>query len=442
MTALDATHAPELRSWVESANAPDSNFPIQNLPLGVFSPRGEGAARIGVAIGDRILDLSQCVEHGSFDGVSSDVCDACRSETLNALMALGRRAARAVRDRVSELLRSDAPAAVRSRTESALVRADEVHLMVPARIGDYTDFYASIEHATNVGSMFRPDNPLLPNYRWVPIGYHGRSSSIVVSGTGVRRPLGQSREGDVAAPVFGPSRRLDYELEVGAFVAQGNRQGEPIPIGEAERHVFGLCIVNDWSARDIQTWEYQPLGPFLAKNFATSISPWVVTLDALAPFRVPARARAGGDPAPLPHLASAADAESGGFDITLEVLLTTARMRDQSMRPVLVSKVSFAVMYWTIAQLVAHHTSNGCNLNAGDLLASGAVSGSTKESRGSLLERAWRGTEPLQLPSGETRAFLADADEVIMRAYCERDGRPRVGFGECRGRVLPALGTR
>ncbi|HSQ29326.1 MAG TPA: fumarylacetoacetase [Gemmatimonadaceae bacterium] len=442
MTALDATHAPELRSWVESANAPDSDFPIQNLPLGVFRPRADSAARIGVAIGDRILDLSQCVEHGLFDGVSRDVCEALQAERLNGLMALGRQPARAVRRRVSELLRSDAAADVHSRVERALVRADDVELMIPARIGDYTDFYASIEHATNVGSMFRPDNPLLPNYKWVPIGYHGRSSSIIVSGTDVRRPLGQAREGDVPAPVFGPSRRLDYELEVGAFVAQGNLQGEPIAIGEAERHVFGLCILNDWSARDIQTWEYQPLGPFLAKNFATSISPWVVTLDALAPYRAPARARAEGDPVPLPHLASAADAESGGFDITMEVLLATAHMREQGIRPMLVSKVNFAVMYWTIAQLVAHHTSNGCNLNAGDLLASGAVSGSTKDSRGSLLERTWRGTEPLQLPSGETRSFLADGDEVTMRAYCERDGRRRIGFGECRGRVLPALSTR
>ncbi|HTJ21315.1 MAG TPA: fumarylacetoacetase [Gemmatimonadaceae bacterium] len=441
MTALDATHAPELRSWVESANVRDSDFPIQNLPLGVFKPRGASAARIGVAIGDRILDLSQCIEHGLFDGVSREVCEACQAGTLNALMRLGRQAAWAVRQRVSELLRSDASSSIRSRVERALARADEVELMMPARIGDYTDFYASIEHATNVGSMFRPDNPLLPNYRWVPIGYHGRSSSIVVSGTDVRRPLGQAREGDASAPVFGPSRRLDYELEVGAFVGQGNRQGDPIPIGDAERHVFGLCIVNDWSARDIQTWEYQPLGPFLAKNFATSISPWVVTLDALAPYRAPARARAEGDPAPLPHLASAADADSGGFDIMLEVLLTTARMREQGLRPVLVSKVNFAAMYWTIAQLVTHHTSNGCNLNAGDLLASGTVSGATKESRGCLLERTWRGTEPLQLPSGETRSFLADGDEVIMRAYCTRDGMRRIGFGECRGRVLPALGA-
>jgi fumarylacetoacetase len=441
MTAVDPANAPELRSWVESANMPDSDFPIQNLPFGAFRLRGDDGARIGVAIGDRILDLSRCAAIGLLDGLPREVAVACQAETLNALMALGRPAARAVRERASELLRSGAPSDVRSRVERVLVRAGEVDLVLPARIGDYTDFYASIEHATNVGSMFRPDNPLLPNYKWVPIGYHGRSSSIVVSGTDVRRPLGQTREGEAPTPVFGPSRRLDYELEVGAFVARGNPQGEPIAIDEAERHVFGLCIVNDWSARDIQAWEYQPLGPFLAKNFATSISPWVVTLDALAPYRVPARPRAAGDPAPLPHLASATGAESGGFDITLEVMLSTASMRDEGMQPILVSAVNFAVMYWTLAQLVAHHTSNGCNLQAGDLLASGTVSGSTRESRGCLLERTWRGTEPLQLPSGETRAFLADGDEVIMRAYCERDGRPRIGFGECRGRVLPALSS-
>jgi fumarylacetoacetase len=441
MTALDAAHAPELRSWVESANVPDSDFPIQNLPLGAFRFRGDDAQRIGIAIGDRILDLSQCADRGLVDGLSDEVSIACQAETLNALMELGRDAARDLRQRVSRLLRSDASSAVRSRVETALVPAGEVDLVLPARIGDYTDFYASIEHATNIGSMFRPDNPLLPNYKWVPIGYHGRASSIVVSGTDVRRPRGQTRDGD-APPIFGPTRRLDYELEVGAFVAQGNRQGEPIAIDEAGQHVFGLCIVNDWSARDIQTWEYQPLGPFLAKNFATSISPWVVTLDALMPYRVAARERPPGDPAPLPHLAATNDTRSGGFDITLEVFLATARMRDQRLPPVRVSATNFDGMYWTLAQLVAHHTSNGCNLESGDLLASGTVSGPTKESRGCLLERTWRGTEPLQLPSGETRTFLEDGDEVVMRAYCKRDEGPRIGFGECRGRVLPALGAR
>ena len=438
MTRLDRTHAPELISWVDSANAADSDFPIQNLPFGAFRVRATGAERIGVAIGDRILDLAAAADRGLLRDAPDDVESACGGRKLNALMALGRDASRQLRGILSDLLRADVALALRAKVEPALLDAADVDMTLPADIGDYTDFYASIEHATNVGSMFRPDNPLLPNYRWVPIGYHGRSSSIVPSGTDVRRPRGQTRDGDAPAPAFGPSRRLDYELEVGVFIGRGNEQGTPITIDDAEAHIFGLCIVNDWSARDIQTWEYQPLGPFLAKNAATSISPWVVTSDALAPYRVPARARSGEEPRPLPYLASAHDAHSGGFAITLDVLLTTARMREHGLAPYLVSTSSFDGMYWTVAQLIAHHTSNGCNLRPGDLLASGTVSGPTRESRGCLLERAWRGTEPLQLPSGETRAFLADGDEVIMRAYCEREDRPRIGFGECRGRVLPA----
>ena len=438
MTRLDRTHAPELISWVDSANAADSDFPIQNLPFGAFRVRATGAERIGVAIGDRILDLAAAADRGLLRDAPDDVESACGGRKLNALMALGRDASRQLRGILSDLLRADVALALRAKVEPALLDAADVDMTLPADIGDYTDFYASIEHATNVGSMFRPDNPLLPNYRWVPIGYHGRSSSIVPSGTDVRRPRGQTRDGDAPAPAFGPSRRLDYELEVGVFIGRGNEQGRPITIGDAEVHIFGLCIVNDWSARDIQTWEYQPLGPFLAKNAATSISPWVVTSDALTPYRVPARVRSGEEPKPLPYLTSAHDARSGGFAITLDVLLTTARMREHGLVPYLVRTSSFDGMYWTVAQLIAHHTSNGCNLRPGDLLASGTVSGPTRESRGCLLERAWRGTEPLQLPSGETRAFLADGDEVIMRAYCEREDRPRIGFGECRGRVLPA----
>jgi fumarylacetoacetase len=320
-----------------------------------------------------------------------------------------------------------------------LIPARDAELRLPAQIGDYTDFYASIEHATNVGSMFRPDNPLLPNYKWVPIGYHGRASSIVVSGTGIRRPLGQTRDGADGPPTFGASRRLDYELEVGAFIGAGNALGAPIPIDDADRHVFGLCLLNDWSARDIQTWEYQPLGPFLAKNFASTISPWIVTADALAPYRVPAYVRPAGDPAPLPYLSSPTDATAGGYAITLELFVTSAAMRAAGMSPLRISRGSFTEMYWTVAQLVTHHASNGCNLRPGDLLGSGTVSGTTKESRGSLLERAWRGTELLPLPTGETRAFLQDGDEVTIRGFCERDGRRRIGFGECRGRILPAV---
>jgi fumarylacetoacetase len=311
-------------------------------------------------------------------------------------------------------------------------------MLLPAEIGDYTDFYASIHHATNVGSMFRPDNPLLPNYKWIPIGYHGRASSIVASGTHVQRPVGQTRDGNDGPPTFGPSRRLDYELEVGAFVGRGNSLGTPVAVDDAEEHLFGLCLVNDWSARDIQAWEYQPLGPFLAKSFATTISPWIVTLDALAPFRAPLAARPADDPQPLPYLTSPRVSDAGAFDIALEVYLSTARMRDAGERPFCVSAGRFTDMYWTVSQLLAHHTSNGCNLRPGDLLASGTVSGPTKESRGCLLERAWRGTEPIALPSGETRAFLQDGDEVTLRGSCERPGRRRIGFGECVGRLVPA----
>jgi fumarylacetoacetase len=355
-------------------------------------------------------------------------------------MALGRSVARDLRGELSRLLRANSVESGRARSDAStiLVRAREAELLLPVTIGDYTDFYASIHHATNVGSMFRPDNPLLPNYKWVPIGYHGRASSIVVSGTPIVRPWGQTRDGNEGAPKFAPSQRLDYELEIGAFIGTGNALGAPIPIGRADEHVFGLCLVNDWSARDIQAWEYQPLGPFLAKNFGTSISPWVVTLDALEPFRVAAEPRASGDPQPLPYLAFDANV-SDAFDISLEVSLTTSKMRETGVPAWRVSAGSFTDMYWTIAQLVAHHASNGCNLQPGDLLASGTVSGAPKESRGCLLERTWRGTEPLQLPSGETRAFLQDGDEVTMRGFCERSGFRRIGFGECVGRVMPAV---
>jgi fumarylacetoacetase len=318
------------------------------------------------------------------------------------------------------------------------VRTNDVKLLLPAHVGDYSDFYASIHHATNVGSMFRPDNPLLPNYKWVPIGYHGRASSIVPSGTPVIRPAGQTRDGEAAVPAFGPSRRLDYEMEVGAYIGVGNVLGKPIPIAKAESHVAGLCLVNDWSARDLQTWEYQPLGPFLAKNFATTVSPWIVKLDALEPFRFPAFTRAPEDPEPLPHLRDARNQREGGFDITLDVLLRTRRMREADLPAVRVSRGSFTSMYWTVAQLVAHHASNGCNLRPGDLLASGTVSGPTKESRGCLLERTWKGTEPLELPSGETRRFLEDGDEVIMRGWCDRAGARRIGFGEAVGAITSA----
>ena len=436
---LDETHDPSLLCWVESANDSASDFPIQNLPMGVFRRAGKTeSARLGAAIGDQILDVAACVREDLLD-VETSIAAACREPTLNALMGLGRGPSAALRRALSKLLRSDSPALERdsSLPSRILVPAIEAELLQPAEIGDYTDFYASIEHATNVGSMFRPDNPLLPNYKWVPIGYHGRASSIVPSGTDVRRPRGQARDGNEGAPSFGASKRLDYELEIGAFIGRGNALGTSISINEVDEHLFGLCLVNDWSARDIQAWEYQPLGPFLAKNFATTISPWIVTFDALEPFRAAARVRDGDDPSPLPYLSSENDQARGAFAISLEVWLASARMRELGLPPFRVSVGRFADMYWTLAQLVAHHASGGCNLRPGDLLASGTVSGWATESRGCLLERTWRGTEPLELPSGETRAFLADGDEVILRGYCQRDGYRRIGFGECRGRIVP-----
>ena len=434
----DDTNAPGLRSWVESANDPSGDFPIQNLPFGVFDDaRDPSGARVGVAIGDQIVDVVACAEAGLFDAAAADAASRCGGR-LDGLMAMGRDGAASLRRALSELLRVNAARDREGRVARCLVPMRDAEMSLPATIGDYSDFYASIAHATNVGSMFRPDNPLLPNYKWVPIGYHGRASSIVPSGTEVRRPSGQIRDTSDAAPTVGPTRRLDYELEVGVFVGAGNPLGVPIPIDEAERHVFGLCLLNDWSARDVQTWEYQPLGPFLAKSFATSISPWVVTLDALAPYRAPAYARPAEDPRPLPYLASDRDARTGGVDLTLEVWLTSARMREQKLDAMRVSRGTFGDMYWTIAQMIAHHTINGCNLRPGDLLGSGTVSGTTPESRGCLLERTWRGTQPLELPTGEKRTFLEDGDEVTLRGYCERAGLPRIGFGECRGRILPS----
>ncbi len=389
-------------------------FPIENLPFGVFRRGAE--AHVGVAFEEQILDLHACVGAGLIDEPS------LLAPQLNAFMARGREAARAVRSRVTELL-------TRGSADEHLVPRNGAEPILPMTVGDYTDFYAGVHHAMNVGSMFRPDNPLLPNYKWVPIGYHGRASSIVVSGTPVRRPWGQTTESGNPPPSFGPTKRLDYEMGLGMVIGRGNALGEPIPVGQALNHVFGFCLVNDWSARDVQTWEYQPLGPFLAKNFVTSVSPWIVTLDALEPYRTHAFVRAEGDPAPLPYLQ-----DDVGFDIRVEVWLRSEKMAE----PIRLSHGNFRDMYWTVAQLVAHHTSNGCNLAAGDLLASGTISGTTKDSRGSLLELAWRGTDPIALPTGETRKFLEDGDEVILRAFCEREGLPRIGFGECRGVVLPA----
>jgi fumarylacetoacetase len=433
---VDATHDASLRSWVESANEPATDFPVQNLPLGAFRYRGEGPARVGCAIGDEVLDLAACSERGLLRGMPADVEEACRGASLNGLMALEPRVRGTLRHRLSHLLRAEGGfVSARAEAANVLVPRADAEMRLPAAVGDYTDFYASVFHATNVGRMLRPDHPLFPNYKWVPIGYHGRASSLVVSGTPVRRPSGQTETAGGGRPDFGPSRNLDYELEVGAFLGPGNALGEPVPLAEAEGRIFGLCLVNDWSARDLQKWEYQPLGPFLAKSFATSLSPWVVTREALAPYRVPALARPEGDPRPLPYLANDENEAIGGIDVRLEALLSSRTMREEGLPPLTVSRSNLRDLYWTLAQMVAHHTSNGCNLRPGDLIASGTVSGPEEEARGCLLERTWRGTEPLVLPTGEERRFLEDGDEVILRGHCEREGFARVGFGECRGTV-------
>ena len=432
---VDETHDPTLRSWVESANEPGADFPIQNLPFGVLRRRGtQEHLRIGVAIGDQVLDLARCRELGLLEGLSSDLVAATSASSLNALMAVGAGAASRLRQWLSRVLSAEAP----NQEPRALVPIADAELCLPVEVGDYSDFYASIFHATNVGKLFRPDNPLLPNFHHVPIAYHGRSSSLVVSGTPVHRPRGQAKPRDADLPSFGPSQKLDYELEIAFYVGAGNALGRPVPIDEAEGHIFGLSLLNDWSARDVQVWEYQPLGPFVSKSFATSVAPWVVTLDALAPFRCPAFVRAEGDPRPLPYLSSARNAAEGGLDLKVEVLLRSAEMRRQGLDPFRLSVGSTRETYWTVAQLVAHHTSNGCNLRTGDLLASGTVSGSEEGSQGCLLERTQGGARPFELPTGEERSFLADGDEVVLRGYCEREGYARIGLGECAARVLPA----
>jgi fumarylacetoacetase len=439
---MNETHRPDLQSWVTSANEPETDFPIQNLPFGVFRQRGrEAAPRVGVAIGDRVLDLDACFRRGLLGGPEAAAAATCTEPALNRLMSLGPAHWSALRLRLSRLLRADSPE-LRDRADldDLLLPSDRVGLLLPCTIGDYTDFYASIHHARTVGSLFRPDNPLLPNYKFVPIAYHGRSSSIVVSGTQVRRPLGQILDPQANAPVLGPSRLLDYEVEVGFFIGPGNPLGEPIPVGEAENHLFGLCLVNDWSARDIQKWEYQPLGPFLGKNFATTISPWVVTLEALAPFRAAAAGRAAGDPAPLPYLALKDAETQGAIDLELQVSLRTARMETQGAAPALLGRSNLRDLYWTPAQMIAHHASNGCNLRPGDLLASGTVSGETAGSRGCLLELTGGGRTQVSLPNGEVRSFLEDGDEVILRGRCRRPGCASMGFGACRGRVVAAAG--
>jgi fumarylacetoacetase len=415
---MNETHDPRRKSWVESANDPATDFPIQNLPFGIFRRRNSSESpRGGVAIGDQILDLAAL---GLKTGPS-----------LNALAAAGRAKWQALRRALSRAL-SD-PKQKRHLARH-LVPMKKSELLLPVAIGDYSDFFTGIHHATNMGRMFRPDNPLLPNYLWVPIGYHGRASSIVVSGTPVIRPNGQEKAPDVAAPSFGPAKRLDFELELGFVIGPGNALGKPVPILRALDHVFGVVLFNDWSARDIQAWEYQPLGPFLAKSFASTMSPWIVTLEALEPFRSPASERSAAQPKPLPYLFDESDQRQGHFDIRMEMHLRTRQMR----RPHCLTRSNFRHSYWTAAQIVAHQTSNGCNLRPGDLLASGTISGPTPDSCGSMIELTQSGKNPVPLPSGETRTFLEDGDEVIQRGRCEREGYVPIGFGEAAGVVRPA----
>jgi fumarylacetoacetase len=438
---LDETHSPKLQSWVDSAQAPDTDFPIQNLPFGVFVRAGrDTSARIGVAIGESILDLKSCLDRGLLKSQGHAVKAALEMEVLNGIMSLGRPPCTALRQAVSRLLAADSEVrSQRSLVDEILVPMSAVEMQLPAQIGDYTDFYASIDHATNVGKLMRPDNPLFPNYTYVPIAYHGRASSVVVSGSHVVRPSGQVRKEEAEPPRYVPTSALDFELELGTFIGAGNLLGLPIPISKARDHVFGYCLLNDWSARDIQKWEYQPLGPFLGKNFATTISPWVVTADALAPFCCPARERRNGEPEALEYLSSEEDIQSGGLSVDLRASILTEKMRRENAKPFTLTESNTKYLYWTIAQCVTHHASNGCNFLPGDLLGSGTVSGPYEQARGCLLEITGAGKSPVQLPSKETRRYLEDGDEVIFSARASAKGAIPIGFGEARGRIAAQI---
>jgi fumarylacetoacetase len=440
---LNETHDPQLTSWVGSANVAGCDFPLQNLPFGVFRRSGTGEAyRGGIAIGDQILDLAavqllQAFRAASVGELAGAAVAAAAQPQLNALMAEGSAAWSALRLAASRGLRAGSH--LRAALESCLLPQAEAQFALPAQIGDYSDFFSSIHHAQNTGALFRPDQPLLPNYRWLPIAYHGRSSSIIVSGEPVVRPWGQSRRGSEPAPRFVPSERLDFELELGAFIGPGNVLGTSIDIAQAEAAVFGLCLLNDWSARDLQAWESQPLGPFLGKSFATTISPWIVTLEALEPYRVP-WSRGTDDPPLMSYLDDQALHRRGAIDMELEVWLQTAAMRSAGAAPCRLLRSNYRHAYWCLAQLVAHHTVNGCNLRCGDLLGTGTQSGPDSAEAGSLLELSRAGRSPLSLPNGEQRSFLEDGDTVILRAFCAREGAVRIGFGEAQGRVVPARG--
>lgn len=438
---LNHTHDPSIRSWVESANIAGSDFPIQNLPLGVFRRRGTNEAfRGGVAIGDQVVDLAAVSGAGILSGLAAKAGNAASQPVLNEFLAMGPEAWSALRHGLFDLLKANATGPGAERLRSCLVAQSEIEHSVPTRVGDYTDFYTSIHHARNVGRVIRPDNPLTPNFQWLPIAYHGRASSVVISGTPFHRPLGQAMPPGAQAPVYGPCRRLDYELEMGFFVGPGNEMGRPVPISKAEDHIFGMCLLNDWSARDHQFWEMDPLGPFLGKNFCTSVSPWIVSIEALAPYRVPF-AHPADEPQPLPYLDSDANRTSGGVDVRLEVLIQTQQHRSRGMVGDRLSATSFRHQYWTIAQMLAQHTNNGCNLQPGDLLGTGTISGPSPEEAGAIVELSLGGTRPISLPgTGEQRTFLEDGDTIILQGWCEKSGAARIGFGQCAGQVLPALG--
>ena len=438
MPHLNETHDPQLTSWVATANDGRTDFPIQNLPFAIFRRQGSSEAwRGGVAIGDQIVDMAASVQAGVFTGDALAPAQAAAESSLNHLMGLGTQRLSSLRKALSKALQTDA--SQEAALKACLVPQAGAEYHLPARIGDYTDFYTSVYHATNIGKQFRPDNPLLPNYKWVPIGYHGRSSSIGVSGQAFKRPKGQVKPPNAEVPVLQPSARMDIELEMGVLVGQANALGDAVPITEAESHIFGMVLLNDWSARDIQPWEYQPLGPFLAKNFASTISPWVVTMEALAPFRAPF-SHPEGDPQPLPYLSSAANSAEGGLDIQLQALIETPAMRAAKVPPAAFTRTNYRHAYWTAAQMLTHHTVNGCNLQPGDLLGTGTLSGPTLDSACALIELTTGGQNPVQLPGGETRTWLQDGDTVILRGWCERPGAVRIGFGECVGTVLPAAG--
>ncbi|TQV88088.1 fumarylacetoacetase [Aliikangiella coralliicola] len=433
---LNETHDPSLISWVESANQENTDFPIQNLPFAIFRRAGSNENfRGGVAIGDEVLDLSAVKASGIFSGLAQDALQACDANELNAFMDMGKEAWSALRLSLSRALRTGSES--QAKLSTCLINQDDVEYSLPCHIGDYTDFYTSIYHATAVGKLFRPDNPLLPNYKWVPIGYHGRSSSIDVSGQTFKRPKGQLKAPDATEPGLAPCKRLDYEMEVGIYIGKGNELGEAISLDNAEDHVFGMCLFNDWSARDIQAWEYQPLGPFLAKNFASTVSPWIVTTEALAPFRTN-WTRDEADPQPLPYLDSAHNRDKGGFDVQLEVQLETPKMKEAGEPASHLSLSNFRHSYWTVAQMVAHHSVNGCNLRPGDMFGSGTQSGPEHEEAGSLLELSRGGKESITLDNGETRTFLEDGDTIIMRGWCQKEGAKRIGFGEVASTVIPA----